>query len=313
MSVCLPTAGPAAGTTMDSYYLGKPGAMTRLDVNAGVSAPPTRAEVVHSTADGGTTTSRRRRVRRNYGLNLAALTPDQADPIVSYYSGARGRGPYALVDPTYRNHLSLDASTFWAAVGAVDTAWSVEAGDAAPVIDTTVASPVLGSAVGRWTVASAVRPLVNSGTFSAATLASFLASTHAVPYLTDQRPVLSVWVRSAATPTVTLAAYGATAAGGLVQYGTTASAVLVANTWTRLVLPVPAGALAATTETIHLGILGPAAAVLYLAGAQLEYGLPDALPWVTGLGCPRVTISAGMPGSSAVFWRRDHGLTLAEV
>lgn len=311
---CLVPGPPA--TTLDSFYFGKPGAMVKfIRHDAGAAAPLSRAEVAHALSSGGTTTTRRPTAKRIYSLSFSAMTPDEIETLMSYYLGSRGAGPFALIDPSYRNQLTTDASTIWAPTGKIVAgAWGVPVGDTALTLDTTVAPPNAGSRIMRWTPVTG-HALLTNGTYSGTTLASFAPSTRAVPYLTDQPAVLSVYLRAlTGTPTATLGVYGSTAAGGAVV-GATAATALSSTAWKRLSVSMGIGALSALTEGLHLGVTAATSAgAILVAAAQIEYGYSGgAEPFVTGLGVPRVTISSGLGSTNKVYWRRDTGMTLSEI
>lgn len=304
---------PPVGALRDMYF-GLPGAMTKLRLpDSGFADSLSRSEVAHSLSSGGTATTRRRKARRAYALAFSQMSIDEADTLISYYTGSRGIGPYALIDPSWRNQLGLDGSTFGVARGS-NTVWSLPPARAQPLIDSTVAPALPGSAVLRW-VSPVNGDTLYEGTQPSGTLLP--STTGAVPYLNDQSIVGSVYLRlaSGTTANVTLYAFGSPAAGWAGSLSATTICALTTS-WQRFYVVVANGAWTASLAPyITLGIKATTAGLpnVLLSNAGIQIGPSSPAPWVTGLGVPRVTISSGLSAKSTIYWRRDHGLTLTEV
>lgn len=317
MSLCLLPAGLPPVSTHDTFYIGQPGAMTKLSKpDSGFTNALSRAEVMHALSSGGTTTTRRKDVKRTYGLPYSAMTADTADAMLSYYSGARGAGPFALVDPSWRNAMSLDASTFGAPIGK-NTAWSANPLDAAPYLDTAFAPALPGSAVLHWPTPVNTHVLGNltqpvSGTF----IPDWVKG---VPYLPDLPMIVTYWVRTVAgTSTGAVAyAFGLSRTGWLTPFpAKTVALSPITTTWAQVVIGVPVNQWTQAQGPIIAPALvcGQAGSPdILISNAQVTYGFNDITPWVTGFGIPRVSISAGVPSTVTVNWRRDHAYTLSEA
>jgi hypothetical protein len=305
---------PCGPSLLDTMWLGRPGAMTRLRIpDAGWVAPLGRAEVAHTLAGGGTTVTRRAATHRAYSVNLSKMTPDEAQLILAYYLGNKGSGPWALVDPSYRNQLSPGASSMGVAAGR-NTAWNPLIGDAAAVLDSTVVPPVDGTGVLRWAAPTNGKNLFEGTQPTAGTFVP--VTTKAVPYLSPYIAWVSVYLRAQTTATVKLYALGCNAAGwDGVSVANTANVALT-TAWQRVTLSVPAASWAGANPAYivpNIQVAAVGASDVLVAAAQIDYGYSSVPPWVAGLGVPRVVLSAGVGAGVSVYWRRDHGLTMAEV
>lgn len=316
MSTCVLPTGLPPRTTHDSFYLGQPGAMVKVGMpDSGFSNGGSRAEVAHALSSGGVTTTKRRLIKRTWSLPFSGMTADTADALLSYYSGSRGNGPYALVDPSWRNALSLDASTFGAALGQ-NTTWAAPPADAQPYLDTAFAPPIPGSAVLHWPTPVNTHLLVNAS--QPALAAPVPDWMNGVPYLNDLPMVFSVWIRTV-TGSVTglvLGALGLQQSGWITPFPEVAVSLPTVNTtWQQVSVLVNPNAWTQAQGGIFAPAIGavPATPDLLIACAQVTYGFTVATPWVTGLGCPRVSFSAGVSSGVSVNWRRDHGYMLSEV
>src|SRR6185312_2684931 len=130
-------------STLRTVHLGIPGSMVKtVCPNAGVTFPLTRAGVTHILTTGGTAVTRRKHTKRTYTLTWDNQTPDEADPILSFYLGTQGFGPFCLIDPSWRNYLTVAVSTFGRQLQAIE-GWSLPAADTAPTYSATIAPPPL--------------------------------------------------------------------------------------------------------------------------------------------------------------------------
>lgn len=314
MSCPLPANLPP-NSTHQAFYLGQPGAMVKLTLpDAGFTNALSRAEVAHALASGGTTTTRRKDVKRSYGLPWSGLTADTGDSLLSFYSGARGAGPYALVDPSMRNHMSLDSSTFGAPTGKL-TAWSAGASDAAPYLDTAFVGPLAGSAVLHWPTPVATHVLLEGNQSAGGFVPSW---TKGVPYLPDLPAIVSMWVRTVTGTASNFLLY----ALGLGRAGwdgsqphVSVTIPTITTTWQQINVLVPVNSWSAAIGPIIAPALVATAGSpdILVSAAQLSYGFGQPVPWVTGLGCPRVSFSAPVSSSVPVNWRRAQSYVLTEV
>lgn len=302
-------------TTLKTVYLGQPGAMVNLSMpDAGYTAPLGRAGVNHQLAEGGVAVTRRRKTRRLYGISFSGLTPELADPILAFYTGLMGLGPFRLVDPAWRNAMSLDVSTFGQQVGAI-VGWDTPSADAQPTFNAAITPFQEASGVLQW--ATPVNGHYLSEWQNPAGTAVPDAS-NSVPYLADQPYVISLYARTASsTCSVVPAAFGAAANGsGLVTVS--GAAVTLTTAWQRLTVPVPVGSSgwsAAATPYIGAALKcnQTSAPTVYVSDAQIEVGPPAANPWVAGLGCPKVIVEDPFGVTVNVRWLKDTTLVLAEM
>lgn len=307
---------------LSSVWFGKPGSIAALPLPDNVSATMDRAETDHALINGGVTTTRRPSVKRTYPLTWSQMTADQADPLVAIYAGVRGRGPFVLVDPRWRNLLDLDTSTMVGSVAAVRN-WATAITAPNPTPDT--AAPPAGAAtsgVMRWTLPAAGDRLW-AGMIDGATYS--VDGRRPAPNI-GQPGWLTVWARLTgvvANFNATLSVCGVPDTltwGGL---AVSSAPTPLSTSWTRLAVPIAAGtwtqAVAAyLVPSIVVSGAGVGTVSVLLAGAQLTVeptaaGAAAALPFNVGLGCPRVGIGSGFPDTSSVWWRRSHTLVLNEI
>lgn len=303
MSLCAPQG-------MKLFYLGRPGNMQPLVVpDRSFTANLGRGEVAHALPSGGTTTTRRKSVKRSYVLNMSAMTPDTANVLLGFYAGAFGTGPFSLVDPSYRNGMSTDVSLFGMAQGAF-AGWALPPGDALPTLDTGMPPFAVPGGVIRW-----AGPVNGHTLFEGTQAVSglFVPAASSCPYLPSQDTTLSIYARTGSgTATVSWEAIGST--GSVAR---TATATLT-TAWQRLTVNVPSGTAGWTAAAVQyingaLKCTQAASPDILLCCPQTDYGTLVANPWVLGIGVPRVTFNAGLGGASDVFWRRNHVVTLAEI
>lgn len=295
-------------TGLKKYYLGVPGSMREIRVaQDAVAVPAYRGEVAHDLISGGTAVTHRRDTRRTWQLAYPGCTPDTADLLVGFYAGVFGDGPFAFVDPAWRNALHVQASTFGAPLQAI-SAWSASVSAQPLTFDTTVVAPVATSGVMRWTGATNTAQ-VGLGTWTGSVFTP--DSGKAPPYLPQQVTTITVYARSVSgTPSVSLRGLAVGATGTVVNTQT-ATATLSSAAWTLLTVTVPAS-LTATYVVPNL-LCNTSTSVLQFACPLVQYGKQPADAYVVGLGIPRVVIPAGFAGQYTVMFARDHGLTLAEI
>jgi len=301
-----PITIPPSG--LKKYYLGVPGSMREIRVaQDAVTVPANRGEVAHDLISGGTTVTHRRDTRRTWQLAYPGCTPDTADLLVGFYVGVFGDGPFAFVDPAWRNALHVQASTFGAPLQAI-TAWSASVSAQPLTYDTTVVAPVATSGVMRWTGATNTAQ-VGLGPWTGSVFTP--DSGKAPPYLPQQVTTITVYARSVSgTPSVSLRGLAVGATGTVVNTQT-ATATLSSAAWTLLTVTVPASLTA--TYVVPNFLCNTSTSVLQFACPLVQYGKQPADAYVVGLGIPRVVIPTGFAGQYTVMFARDHGLTLAEI
>lgn len=316
----LPTPTLSA-STFQTMYLGIPGAMTKAPVpDNNISHPLDRAGQSHKLAGGGNTVSRARFMRRTYSLSYTNRTHDEMDPLLAYYFGTMGPGPFALMIPGWRNLQDTDVSTMGVTAGGLSD-WSVTSvAGGTLAYSTAVPPPLPNTGLMSWTT-PANSAVVNEGTYGTGTFQytpNITNRPYGVPYLPDQPFSTSIYARTASsTCSVRAAAVGASATTVSPVYATGPTVVLT-TAWQRLQVSIPVGTAgwsAAATAYIASGIqcMQAGAPTIYLAASQIEAGLVTASAWLTGMGCPRVIFADPLNASLVVFPRRTQSFTLLEV
>lgn len=304
-------------STFNAAYLGKPGSLVKLPPpSQGIPAPLTRAGITHQLASGGSTVTRRPNARRTYTLAWNNRDLDSTNVLLAFYFGTMGNGPFAYLDPGFRNLQDTHVSSMGAALSG-QVGWAATAGDAQPVYTTAVAPPFAGTAVVQWPTPVNTHNLVEGSFATTNYLPNALSRPYAVPYLPDQPFTTSIYARTASgTCSAAATALGQTAAGGamVAAVGTTTT---LTTAWQRLQVSVAVGAGGwsfATTPYISAGLrcLSGGAPTIYVAASQVEPGVLIANNWTIGVGVPRVSIADPANISYQVWARRTHGLVLVE-
>lgn len=267
-----------------------------------VDMTPSRGDVVHELLSGGVAVTRMLRSKRLYSLPYPDLSADEADLLLNFYRGIYGSGPWLYVDPSTRNVLPLDASTFGIRTQAAP-GWSASSGTVA--LDATTAPPVDTSAVLKW-----------SAPASTATLWPTVDVATAAPYLPNEPATFSVWLKAsvAHTPRLFLSSVNS-ATGAFVDWGAQA-AIALTTSWQRFSITVQPGSYSFTGNAL---LLRPALALstsppatVWAAAAQLEYARTVST-FSPGASVAR-TVIAGSPGRSVTtLGYSSHTLNLREV
>jgi hypothetical protein len=287
-------------------YLGSPGLMQQLvGPSGGMSREPINAPSVVGNMAGGETVVAPLKTRDRFTLPFTSRPGSGfADLLAMFQDGVFGRGPFVYVDPSKSNVLGLDV----ASMGIVDGShgWAASSGTLA--VDGTQASPVLGSAVLKWTITTA-SSTIQPGTGGAT------ADVTVAPVVLGPEPVtVSVWMKASAAGSFTLRAAGYTSAGAL-STSSVSVAGLVTTAWQRVAWTGTAGAYG-TDQFVLPQIVAPSAsppASLWIAGAQVEYASAVS-SWQRGYRSPRVTVT-GWPGWASDKWDgyASHTLVLSEA
>lgn len=116
--------------TNKRYWLGNPGGrlgMVQLpSIAAGAASGVGLAEQIHSLIGGGKASVRAPLPKRNWQLKRAWLKQAEQDIIRGHYLDLYGNAPYRFIDPSERNLLRPDASTFGGYTG--DTSFWITSG-----------------------------------------------------------------------------------------------------------------------------------------------------------------------------------------
>jgi hypothetical protein len=285
-------------------YLGSPGLMQQLvGPSGGMSREPINAPSVVGNMAGGETVVAPLKTRDRFTLPFTSRPGTGfADLLAMFRDGVFGRGPFAYVDPAFANVLGLDV----ASMGIVDGShgWVPSGGTVA--VDATQTSPVLGSAVLKWTTAA-------SAALQPGSVANTADVTAAPVVLVPEPVTVSVWVKASAAASLTLRAAGFTSAGAVSTVSQTAS-ISVTTSFQRFTLTAAAGVYGTDQFVLPQLVLpvSPPASV-WIAGAQLEYA-SSASSWQRGYRSPRVTVT-GWPGWASDKWDgyASHTLVLSEA
>jgi hypothetical protein len=281
-------------------YLGRLGALQKLpSPTEGMSSVPSMGGTAQPLLSGGTSVSSRLNSKTTYTLPYTLLPSVDADVILGFYRKLFGLGPYAFVDPTVRNVLSLDVSTCGARTQAAH-GWAATSG-----AFTRTGTPPTGltaSGVLQWagfTSGGIINPAVD-----------VLATPPSVPL---EACTASVWVKASASTSMTLRLSGYDATGTLLATGPT-TAFTATTTWQVVSVTAVAGdsSLAASALLVPRLVANATATSVSIAAAQLEYSNTPTT-WQPGFGSPRVLISQ-VPGREVpVLGSSSHTITLVQV
>lgn len=302
---------PFCTPQLQTYWLGVPGGKW-LSLNlpdSDYSATLDQGRITHALLSGGNAVQRQAKSRRTVTLAWTGQTPDLADQIISAAYGLLGPGPYAFVDPTWRNvqpgHI--------AACGALaqNSDGFIPSGAGTVAFSTAVAPPTLAplSGVQAWVV-GAVNNTLGVGQSAAA-----VNQSSAPPPLPSTPMTWGFWLKSLAATTITVTAQCCNAAGvstGTVVLGTWA----VTTSWTRFAIALASASVPALTASVTVTLKSSANTTVDLAAIDTQYiSAASNLPsWVLGLGVPRMLISGTQPiNHGGRLFRRNHGLTLVEA
>lgn len=289
-----------------SVYLGKPGAMFRLpSFDGGISAPLRAGEQAHGLADDGVAVTRVARIRRSYDLQRSAATPDDADLLLAFYAGVFGPAPFCLIEPSYRNFLTIDASSGCSRLGSLNP-WTVSAGTLLP--DATVTRPLPTAGVMRW---------VGAGSGSTATLGPVVGDVDpltAMPVLAAETVTLGIRARTASgTASVTLRLLGRAGDGTATGPAITAAPVTLTTAWQLLTVTAHPGDITALYYGAQLLCSTAGAPDILMAAPQLE-ATDGVGAFTLGFGVPRVVITTGVARSLRLLGSNtDHSFQLSEV
>lgn len=139
-----------------TFYFGKPalGLVALPSPLTGLTPTSDRNSTTHTASSGGRTVDFARRTRRTFTLGWKALDPVSYSVLEEFYTGARGPGPFALLDPGRRNHLTAQQSGATSQYNDA-SGFTVAAGSGEAVASS--AGPVLrGPRALRWTVPGTV-------------------------------------------------------------------------------------------------------------------------------------------------------------
>ena len=275
----------------------------------GVDVAPSRGESVTELASASVALARALHTRRTWPFTWSSLRNSEAALLNSFYAGAYGPGPYALVHAATTDNSSLDTSLCGSRRGVL-TGWVPNGGGTA-VYDSTVAPFATPGGVVRWSGAG------SSSVLSVGSLVGgvvFADTAKAPPYISAEQVTVSIYAKTASgTATIKSSARGRTITGAALN-GVDSSGVAVTSAGsTRVTVTATAAALGAAVFVIPIIFCTTASApdILCLPVPQLEYGSAVST-WAPGTGVPRVVIAAGAQ-SIPVVGQDTWQLTLREI
>ncbi len=289
-----------------TFWLGKAGSvLTALPhPGKGVDATLVRPARVSQTVGGGQVVARAPGTgRRTYDLAWKSLSPEQHSIVEEFHTGARGAGPFVLLDPWRRNHLTA-AQSAATSIDNTTTGWAGSSGD---VLASSAALTYRGPRALQWTVLAAsagILTLTPPGTLTAwptPPLQPWTLSARVRGGGTDAVVTIGaaiVWLDAAgATLSTTLGSTSSTAAGSWSQISASASAPANAVGFRAELRVTPASIAVSTTVTVDVPMLDMASTVR---------------AWVLGTGVPLVSCT-DTETSYRKPLKREASLTLVEV
>lgn len=96
-----------------TFWLGKPalGLVALPSPLKGLTPTLGRASTIHEASSGARSVDIAPRSRRTYSMAWMALDQGPYSTLEEFFTGARGTGPFALLDPGRRNHLTVNQSS----------------------------------------------------------------------------------------------------------------------------------------------------------------------------------------------------------
>lgn len=297
-------------TANDTFYLGPAGNLKALPDPDPYESTPSFGDVSAGLLLGGYAVVRHPLVKRTvplaWGLLDGELDQADVDTIMGLYLRAYGPGPYCLIDPTWRNVLTFDASTT-GGLAAGSTPWvTSDTSTIAP--DSTLSGPEEQAGVLRWTglaaTSVATQGVLNGAGFGDAD------PTESVPLVKDVPVTFSIDVATTGTASLLLRVANRNG-DGTDQGHTDSAAVALTAGYQRLAVTItPDGS--AKYAALQLAMTAWTSGDVLVSAAQAEYDTA-ASAFTAGVGSPRVLMKAApawrvplMPNKSAAF-------TLVEV
>lgn len=290
-----------------TFWLGKPATVLialphpgrGIDSTLGIPTNP------RQTIGGGLAVDRAPKGTRTYELAWASLTPEQHSIVEEFQLGARGRGPFVLLDPWRRNHLSTNqssaTSTTNTGTGFTPSALESVASAATPVRR--------GPRALAWTIPSS-------------STAGILTITPPPGHTMWPTPALatwtfSAWVRGGGTdPIVTIGSdivwLNTTGATLTTATGSTIATSSGAYAQISQIATAPANAVGFNLRLrVTPASVGAGGSIVYVDQPQLDMynGVRN---WVLGTGIPLVSVTAKETGYRKPV-KNSASLSLAEV
>lgn len=307
---------PWLGATLP-MYLGLPGALQRFSrvADAGYQSVASRGEALHQLISGGTVVTKLPKTKRIWSLPFSGMTEDTANTLLAFYTGTFGPGPFGFVDPAWRNKIDTNASTMGAVTQSASSNWVASAGSGTLGWDGTITPAFPQSDVMTWTGAGNGSQIALGSSWSGATI---LPRTLDAPLcIADQNNAGSIYLTTASGSASVTVATLALSATGTSSSGVPLTGTINSGTWTRFTCLVASATL--PYLSIKITCNTSSAPVIWASCADIQNGivLSTLMPWVVGLGSPRVVVvptqSSGFTTSSPLYPYRNQALTLAEI
>lgn len=296
-------------------YFGLPGSLVALPWPlGGIVRTPDRLASEFVTGSGVRRISRMLRATRLYELNWDNLRYDTFDKVEKFWLGHMGIGPWALVDPSSINLLTVNQSSATSDRNAVSDWTTAATNHGTPSSNSTTAHIHRPSAPRslRWqfTVAVTASPTLE--------LSTVYSSWYGVPVVVGKSYVWSAWVKPDGTVDTSIELQAKIqwrdAAGATVGSESTSGTSTVTG-WTRLTCigTAPVGAAYASCRLVGTGATITTGASVYVDEPQLEMNTA-VTDWRPGNGVYPVSI-LGLKDSVpwAATWRSGPQLVLREV
>jgi len=139
-----------------TFYLGRPanGLVALPPPSKGLAPTLERVSTVHESSAGGRVVDLAPRTRRTFSLAWSDLDPVALSTLEEFYTGARGVGPFVLLDPGRRNQLTANQSGATSATN--DTTGFTIAAGAGEALASAVGVALRGPRSLRWLLPATV-------------------------------------------------------------------------------------------------------------------------------------------------------------
>ncbi len=292
---------------MVTFWIGPPASVLTALPHPGRGIDPTLNIPTNprQTIGGGLAVDRAPKGTRTYELAWASLSPEQHSIVEEFQHGARGRGPFVLLDPWRRNLLTANQSS-------ATSTWNTATGFT-PSASETVAS-----------VTTPVRrgPRALAWTIPSSSTAGILTITPPPGHTYWPTPALSTWTFSAwirgggTDPIVTIGSdiVWKDAAGATVSTSTGSTISSASGAYAQITQTQAAPASAVGFDLrlrVTPASVGAGGSIVYVDQPMLDMynGVRN---WVFGTGVPLVSVTAkGAAYRKPV--KNSASLTLAEV
>jgi hypothetical protein len=288
-----------------TFWLGKPNSvLTALPhPGRGIDATLRIESQVKATIGGGQAVDRAPGGRRTYELDWASLSPEQHSSVEEFWLGAKGPGPFALLDPWRRNHLTAAQSSATSVTNDT-TGFTPSASETLASVTTPVRR---GPRALAWTIPSSAAGILTltppagmtawpTPALAVWTFSAWLRGGGTDPIVTAGSDI--VWLDSAgAALSTSTGGTIATASGAYAQISQTATAPANAVSFSLRLRVTPASIATST--------------IVYVDQPQLDL-YNGVRAWVLGTGIPLVSCTTSDTSYRKPI-KRGASLTLAEV